>query len=246
MNAVCKAQQGNILVVSLGILLMMTFLGIGLFYKIDRSFKSEESGHEHTNTFNAAQTGIQIGMFWLEDAATRGNYPDRGDLDSVGVPSLVTGSSLSIAKSSGCHGYGRFIPLNLTAGGVASNAPSTDLSTPLNGGLRQLSSAPTGVAECTIFSVDGESTLGSPNRLSTTLIDFYVEALPTTTAEAVGQQVGVSSVYGYSGANTAYPYRIRAVGRHHPDASTPFDPTDDQEARFDKQSVVDLWVHYGS
>jgi hypothetical protein len=239
-------QQGNIFIVSLGLLLMMTFLGISLFFRVEKEFRVEESGHEQVNAFNAAETGLQVGMFWLEDVASNENYPDEGLLDTVQVPSMVAGVPMAIASGASCYGYARFNPLNLTASSAISNNPSTDMGPPLSSGLRLLNSAPTGISGCTLLSVPSDSTLSNPTRLAETLFDFYVEALPTETAEAAGQQVGVSNVYGHSGANVSYPYRIRAVGRHHPQAETPFDPTSDTEAEFDNQVVIDLWVHYES
>ncbi len=237
-------QQGNIFVVSMGLLLMMVFLGIGLFYRIERDFQVEESGHEQSATFNAAETGVQIGLFWLEDRATNGNYPDVGTLDAVQVPSLVSGELLTIAQGGGCLGYSRFNSLNLGANSSMVNAPSSDLSTPVSVGLRLLGAAPSGISGCTLMTIPSDSTLGSTLKLSTTQFDFYVEALPTESAQAVGQQVGVSNVYGHSGQNVAYPYRIRAVGRHHPEAGSPFDSSSDSEARFDQQVILDMWVYY--
>lgn len=241
-----SSQRGNIFVVSLGLLMMMLFLGTALFFRVERVFQLEQGGHDHSNAFNAAETGLQMGMFWLEDVAASENYPDTGALSLLQVPSLVAGEAIRVAKSESCHGYARFNPLNLSAGSSITNNPSTDLASPLSSGLRLLTAAPTSIAGCTLLSVAADSTVPDPVRLSQTQFEFYVEALPTESAEAVGQQVGVSRVYGHSGANVAYPYRIRAVGRHHPQAGTPFDPTSDTEAQFDNQVVLDLWVHYES
>ncbi len=247
MMKILSQQQGNIFVVSLGLLLMMTFLGISLFFRVEKEFLLEEGGHEQSQSFNAAETGLQLGMFWLEDIASNENYPDSGDLPTVQVPSLVSGVPIRTAKSSGeCHGYTRFNPLNLTPGSTITNDPATDLGPPLSSGLQLLASAPTGVGGCTLLTVPASLALPSPDKLADTQFEFYLEALPTQTAEAVGQQVGVSNVYGHSGANVSYPYRIRAVGRHHPQAGAPFDPTVVNEAQFDNQVIIDMWVHYES
>ncbi len=239
-------QQGNILIVSLGLMLMMVFLGTSLYYRVEKEFRVEESGHEQSQSFNAAETGLQLGLFWLEDVASNENYPDTGDIAAVSVPSMVSGALITIAKGDTCHGYSRFNPLDFSPGTTMLNSPISDIGPPLSAGLQLLSTAPSTVAGCTLLSVPEALSPSVQQRLADTQFEFYVEALPAETAEAVGQQIGVSQVYGHSGSNLSYPYRIRAVGRHHPLAATPFDPTDDDQALFDNQVILDMWVHYES
>jgi hypothetical protein len=236
--------RGNILITSLGLLLMMTFLSIGLFYRVEKEFLIESSTHDQADTFNAAESGLQMGLFWLEQVAQQTNYPDVGMIPALQVPSLVDGVAMSVAVANGCHGYSRFNTMDMGAGTTFSNTPSTDLSAPLDSSLRLLSVAPIGVNGCTLLTIPLDASLTTPQKLGDTQFDFYVEALPRETVQTPGEQVGVSTIYGYSGEGVSYPYRIRAVGRHHPQGGTPFDSTDAAEAQFDVRSLLDLWVHY--
>ena len=235
-----RKQKGNILVVSLGLLLMMTFLGIGLFYTVERDFSIEEGVHERAGAFDAAETGAQTGLYWLEDRALVGNYPDSS-LVVATVPSVAAGGAqMNLSQQNNCHGYARFIPMDVPAAGRAvANQPSTggavsDLVTP----PAVVGAAPVGLPPCLLLTLPGGAALPSSGLLPNTQFEFYVTALPVRVTQSAGAQIGVSGTYSQGGQDIEYPYRIRAVGRHLPNAAVP--------ANFDSQVVIDLWTHYQS
>lgn len=236
-----RGSEGNILVVSLGLLLMMTFLGIGLFYTVERDFSIEEGVHERAGAFDAAETGAQTGLYWLEDRALVGNYPDTSLVNAT-VPSVAAGGTqMNLSQQSGCHGYARFISMNVPpAGAAVANQPSavggavSDLLTP----PAVVSTAPVGLAPCLLLTLPGAAALATPGLLPNTQYEFFVTALPVRVTQGSGAQIGVSGVYGQGGQDIEYPYRVRSVGRHLPNAATP--------ANFDSQVIIDLWAHYRS
>ncbi len=236
--------HGNIFMTSLGLLLLVSFIAASLFYRVERESLVASSSHHRALAYNAAETGLEVGKFWLEDRAAHDLYPDNGTISPLQIPSPVSGVAMVPARSGECHGYARFNSLQIDPGDGVDNDPATDLGPTIDPGLRLLDTTPVATTPCTLLPVPETVTLERSLTLQRAQYDFVVEALPRTTYEASGEQVGVSVIYGYSGESVAYPYRIRAVGRHHPVAAAPFDPTDEDQARFDQQVVLDLWVHY--
>lgn len=250
-----RGSQGNILVISLGLLLMMTFLGIGLFYTIERDFSIEEGTHERAASFDAAEAGGQTGLYWLEDRVLVGNYPDtgivngEGGINGVVVPvwasTLEESDGMDIAQQGGCYGYARFVSMDMVSGSSIDNdpdpPPGPDVTSDLKLTPQVINPAKSlaGLSACDLLMVP--ATIDPPNDdggdlLSNFQYEFFIEVLPERAAQSSGSQVGVSGTYGQGGYDIEYPYHIRAVGRHLPNAAVP--------ANFDSQVIIDLWAHY--